>query len=147
MRCNDQPEGDSAQEIPLVLVGLNSKRYLSTGKWGGFSSLPGWSDGLRWVGFSSLTVAVTWYVRKEASGEPKKGARAVTWLPYRHAAVGLRKWLDGGWLREDDFAGHPWKAGWWSRYFARFLPTAQSKSWADEGGFALGVYFAVTVTK
>ena len=26
------------------------------------------------------------------------------------------------------------------------LPTAQSKSWAEERGFALGVYFAVTVT-
>jgi len=23
-RCNDQPEGDSAQEIPLILVVLNS---------------------------------------------------------------------------------------------------------------------------
>ena len=38
-----------------------------------------------------MTVAVAWYVKKEAPGEPKKGARAVTWLPDRYAAVGLRK--------------------------------------------------------
>ena len=62
-------------------------------KWGGFSSLPGWIDGLRCAGFSCLTVAVTWHVSKEASGKPKKGAVAVTWLPYRYAAVGLRKGL------------------------------------------------------
>jgi len=43
-----------------------------------------------------LTVAVKGYVRKEAAGEPKKGARAVTWLTIRYAAVGLRKGLDGG---------------------------------------------------
>jgi hypothetical protein len=60
-------------------------------KWGGFSSLPGWIDGLRCAGFSCLTVAVTWHVSKEASGKPKKGAVAVTWLTYRYAAVGLRK--------------------------------------------------------
>ena len=42
MRCNDQPEGDSAQEIPIVLVVLNGSKYSSSGKWGGFSSLPGW---------------------------------------------------------------------------------------------------------
>ena len=40
-----------------------------------------------------MTVAVTWYVLEEASGEPKKVARAVTRLPYRRAAVGLRKGL------------------------------------------------------
>ena len=39
-------------------------------------------------------------MREEASGEPKKGARAVTWLPYRYAAVGLRKGLD-----DDDDGG------------------------------------------
>ena len=38
-----------------------------------------------------MTVAVTRYVRKEASGEPKKGAEVVTWLPYRYAAVGVAK--------------------------------------------------------
>ena len=67
----------------------------STGKWGGFSSLPGWTDGLRCEGFSCLTVAVTCHVCKEASGEPKKGAVAVTWLPYRYAAVGVAKVI--GW--------------------------------------------------
>ena len=40
-----------------------------------------------------MTVAVTWHVCKEAAGEPKKGVVAVTWLPYRYAAVGLRKGL------------------------------------------------------
>ena len=33
-------------------------------------------------------------MREEASGEPKKGAVAVTRLPYGRAAVGLRKELD-----------------------------------------------------
>jgi len=44
-------------------------------------------------GFSCLTAAVTWHVQKEAASKPKKGAVAVTWLPYRYAAVGLRKGL------------------------------------------------------
>lgn len=73
--------------------------------------MPGWSDGLRCVGFSCLTDAVTWYVCKEASGEPKKSAVAVTWLPYRYAAWGC----ESDWTMttmDDDAVKASLKAGW-----------------------------------
>ena len=47
----------------------------------------------------------------EASGEPKKGARAVTWLPYRCAAVRCeRDWTMT--TMEDDAVKASLKAGW-----------------------------------
>ncbi len=58
-----------------------------------------------------MTVAVNWHVCKEASGEPKKGARAVTWLPYRYAVWGC----ESDWMMttmEDDAVKASLKAGW-----------------------------------
>ena len=64
-------------------------------------------------------------VREKVSGEPKKGAVAVTRLPYGRAALGLRKELDEDGEGEADAAAGILE-GWLVKHFLKAEPTEEA---------------------